>query len=468
MNWTMLEASERVTLLVLSYLILEWLRYQLLGKSAKLSEPLIACLRSFPKDHFFQRFCEWAALYGDIVYAPLPGMQIVVLNSYEAAQELLSARPNSTAGRRIGYMVHILMGWVWSMAFMQPGHTHSLQRKMLRRSIGSQRVGSYNSLIEIEVTEFMAVLADFEGNPVRTTQVMIGHLMTKATYGQRIWREMGDSLTRWNMGAMDLVNDALFSFWLVDIIPLLRFVPSWLPGTRFKQIGRESTGFTEQIRFKAFKRAKELHNAGTLGHCIAHDLIEEFGPNGDVRDAMATTAAVITFLHAMFLFPDISNRVFEEIRSVTSGERLPQVTDRSSLPYAEAVWKEAILWRPFIPIGVPHVNDRDEVINGYLISKGTVIHQNNGLMLTDSRVWGDPETFRPERFLEVEKGVMHKPNPLVLIFGYGSRICPGMYIADKAAFHLAITTLALFSVVPLKGYQIPDPSTIEYTDTGFR
>jgi hypothetical protein len=42
---------------------------------------------------------------GDIVYAPLPGMSIVILNSYEAAQELLSKRPNSTSGRHIGYLV---------------------------------------------------------------------------------------------------------------------------------------------------------------------------------------------------------------------------------------------------------------------------------------------------------------------------------------------------------------------------
>jgi hypothetical protein len=84
--------------------------------------PLIGAMKSFPKDHFYQRFSQWAETYGalddvrtrreqanrfplgDIVYAPVPGMGVVILNSYEVAQELLSKRPSSTSGRHAGYL----------------------------------------------------------------------------------------------------------------------------------------------------------------------------------------------------------------------------------------------------------------------------------------------------------------------------------------------------------------------------
>lgn len=471
-----------ITATSISYAAFKGLQYALSTKQPTIPfppgptiEPIIGTLRSFPKDHFFRGFCEWAESYGDIVYAPLPGMSIVVLNSYEIAQELLLKRPSSTAGRRIGYLVLHLMGLEWSTAFLQPGPSHSNQRKMLRKSIGPQRVTIYNTLIETEAAKLMLTLQTLKGDPARTIQNVVGCMVTKATYGQKIWDEMGEGLSRWNLEMMDLVNEAFFAFWMVDIIPSLRFVPEWFPGTRFKQIGREGTLLSSQIRDKAYERVQELYNAGTLDHCIANDLLEEFGSSEDVRDAMATlytassdttTAAVIAFLHTMFLFPEVSKRVFEEIQSVTYGERLPLVAERSQLPYTEAAWKEAVRWRPFIPVGVPHVNSEDEIINGYLIPKGTMIHQNNGLMLTDPRVWGDPELFRPERFLEEE--VANRPNPLTLIFGYGMRVCPGMYLADKVAFHLAITILALFNIVPLDGCKIPDPDTIEYTDTAFR
>jgi hypothetical protein len=85
-------------------------------------DPLIGAIRSFPKDHFYERLAEWAQLYGalvfsistrvsrlffigDIVYAPIPGINMITLNSYDVAQELLSKRPNTTAGRRITYLI---------------------------------------------------------------------------------------------------------------------------------------------------------------------------------------------------------------------------------------------------------------------------------------------------------------------------------------------------------------------------
>jgi len=42
---------------------------------------------------------------GDIVSAELPGLSVVILNTQEAAQELLAKRPNTTSGRKIGYML---------------------------------------------------------------------------------------------------------------------------------------------------------------------------------------------------------------------------------------------------------------------------------------------------------------------------------------------------------------------------
>jgi hypothetical protein len=109
---------------------------------------------------------------------------------------------------------------------------------------------------------------------------------------------------------------------------------------------------------------------------------------------MKTTGAIIAVILSLFLHPEVSQCVFEEIQSVTHGARLPSIADRPSLPYTEAVFKESMRIRPFMPIGkslfrlsalswclievgkgVPHVNTQDEVIRGYLIPEGTMIHQ---------------------------------------------------------------------------------------------
>jgi cytochrome P450 len=57
------------------------------------------------------------------------------------------------------------MAFGWGTPFLQPGPHHSNQRKMLRRGIGPQRVGSYDPIIESEIAKLMTELERFQGNP---------------------------------------------------------------------------------------------------------------------------------------------------------------------------------------------------------------------------------------------------------------------------------------------------------------
>ncbi|PVF93568.1 cytochrome P450 [Serendipita vermifera] len=441
--------------------------------------PILGALTSFPGDHFYQRFSEWAELYGDIVHAPIPGMNNVIINSHEVAQEILSKKPQATAGRRVGYFVLQLMGWHWLMAFIQPTEHHANQRKMLRRSIGPQGVAAHDVLTEPAVANLMPKLATYQGDPVTPLQSTLSRVLLTVTYGEKIWDEMGDKLLHWNLEASEYITKALFSFWFVDIFHFLRFIPDWVPGLPFKTIGRESSYFTERVRVEAYKRGLELYKSGTLGHSLLNDFLEEFGDQEDVQDALATLffagsdtgrihdvlqtiAAVTACLHNLFLYPKISKKIYEEIQSVTHGQRLPTVGDRPRLPYTEAFLKESIRWNPFAPLSIPHVNEQDEVIRGYFIPKGTLIHQNLGYMMNDPKVWGDPEVFRPERFLEA--GASERPNPLVVVFGYGMRTCPGMYLAERTVLLFVTNIISLFELVPCEGKKIPDPATVEYDD----
>lgn len=57
--------------------------------------------------------------------------------------------------------------------------------------------------------------------------------------------------------------------------------------------------------------------------------------------------------------------------------RMPKISDRPKMPYTEAVWMESFRWKPWLPIGLAHVNAEDEIINGYLVKAGTTIFLNN-------------------------------------------------------------------------------------------
>ncbi|CAM1154395.1 Uncharacterised protein g11205 [Pycnogonum litorale] len=64
-------------------------------------------------------------------------------------------------------------------------------------------------------------------------------------------------------------------------------------------------------------------------------------------------------------------------------------------------------------------------------------------------LWGDPEIFRPSRFLN-EDGQVFRPEYLIP-FGIGKRICPGESLAKAEIFLFFTTLLHCFKFVSVDG-----------------
>lgn len=73
-------------------------------------------------------------------------------------------------------------------------------------------------------------------------------------------------------------------------------------------------------------------------------------------------------------------------------------------------------YQTLTPFGVFHKALKDTTLCGYTIPKNTFIITNLAGMNEDPEFWGDPETFRPERFLQ-ENGALGKD--MTLPFGLG-------------------------------------------------
>ena len=72
-------------------------------------------------------------------------------------------------------------------------------------------------------------------------------------------------------------------------------------------------------------------------------------------------------------------------------------------------------------------------------------------MLHDQKVFPDPMSFRPERFLD-QNGRLRKlephEDPSTIAFGFGRRICPGMFLADNSIFINIAAMLYVFNISP--------------------
>jgi cytochrome P450 len=71
-----------------------------------------------------------------------------------------------------------------------------------------------------------------------------------------------------------------------------------------------------------------------------------------------------TFILAMTLFPDKQALARAELDRVIGPSRLPNMEDRASLPYVDALIKEILRWHVLFPISVPRRTEKDDVYNG--------------------------------------------------------------------------------------------------------
>jgi cytochrome P450 len=88
---------------------------------------------------------------------------------------------------------------------------------------------------------------------------------------------------------------------------------------------------------------------------------------------------------------------------------------------------------------VPHRAMIDTKLGGYDIPKDTAVYASLYALHMSEEVWGDPENFRPERFLD-SKGQLCLINDKSLPFGAGKRLCAGETFARNTLF-LCVTAL---------------------------
>ena len=154
----------------------------------------------------------------------------------------------------------------------------------------------------------------------------------------------------------------------------------------------------------------------------------------------ADSETVVHFVHWVILYaakyPDIvQERVRDEIARTIGWTSTPVAADRGRMPYTEACLWEIMRHGCLTAMSIPHSVLSDVVIAGYRVPAGTTVFVNLYSTGWDPDVWGDPATFRPDRFLkpdgsQVDREVVKQ----FMCFGTGRRRCPGAQFGTLQAF----------------------------------
>ncbi|XP_064414881.1 cytochrome P450 2K1-like isoform X2 [Latimeria chalumnae] len=151
----------------------------------------------------------------------------------------------------------------------------------------------------------------------------------------------------------------------------------------------------------------------------------------------------------MMKYPEIQERVHEEIMEVIGCERSAVSEDRKDMPYTNAVMYEIQRFANIVPMGLPHQTSTDVHFRGYFLPKETQIIPLLTSVLYDKTQWEKPEEFYPSHFLDAEGKFVKKD--AFMPFSAGRRICVGENLAKMEFFLFFVTLLQIFKFSPPPG-----------------
>ncbi|KAH9937862.1 CyP450 monooxygenase [Epithele typhae] len=406
--------------------------------------------------------------YGDIVYLNVLGQHMVVLGTHEAAVDLLEKRSANYSDRPLSPMTEI-SGFSWGLTSLPYGPWWRRYRRAMHQHFNLNAVERYAGWQEVEAHRLVRRLIDSPEHFVSHIRHFFGSMVLRVTHGLEVDEEEEDFLK--------VADEALEVFavvlepgrYLVEVLPALAYLPSWMPGAGFKRHAASWRRSARRLFEVPWNAAMDAINRGTALPSMAAHIMErakslpaeeavqeeEVGKYATASayggGADTTLSTVQTFFVAMLLYPEIQKKAQEELMRVVGPNRLPEKKDLADLPYTQALAKECLRWRTVAPLAVPHRSLEDDEYKGYLIPKGTTILANIWAFSHDERYFSDPDVFKPERHLRdghLDPDVM---DPATIVFGYGRRVCPGQHFAQTSLLIAIATVLHTLDITPPDG-----------------
>ncbi|KAF7341375.1 hypothetical protein MVEN_01874000 [Mycena venus] len=430
--------------------------------------PLVGNFFDMPTSEAWKTYQRWSKEFdSDIIHLNVAGKSIIILSSLQATNDLMMQRSSIYSDRPRFPMLNELMGWDFAMGFMKYGPQWRAKRKVFNTAFSA---GASPQFQPMELAAAHALLRSILTNPecdmIQEFQKMTGGLIMSITYGIDVLPVNDPYLKLVQESMHGLAVAGVPGRYLVDAIPILKYIPAWFPGAGFKRAAKKWGQMTRQSVRVPFAEAKRIIATGKSQASYVSKLLSMGGDASDpsysedaIRDtagsifnagSQTTVATLGTFALAMLLYPEIQKRAQSEIDSVVGCDRLPTFDDKPALPYITALVKEILRWSPPAPLGIPHFVAVEDEYRGYRIPAGSLVLGNSWAILQDDALYPAPREFRPERFLPVGQAQGSNPDP-ASAFGYGRRACPGQFMAMDQLWITVASILAAFDITKAIG-----------------
>jgi cytochrome P450 len=320
------------------------------------------------------------------------------------------------------------------------GSFHKKQRKMMSPAFAHRRIAEYAAAITERTARAEARWRDGERidlaeEMVRLTLEIVGKTLFDAEVGSEA-AAVGEAITEAMKAAIGNIN---------AIIPL----PPSIPTPRNLR-ARKFVAELDRVIYGLIRarRADGKDHGDFLSMLL---LAQDEDDRSVMTDKQVRDEAMTIFLaghettanalawtfYLLAQHPEARRRLEREV-DATLGGRAPALEDLAKLPYALAVFKEAMRLYPPAYL-VTRRALRPVTIRGHELRKGQLVLINIVGMQRSDRYFEEPMRFDPERFLGDREKSLNKR--AYVPFAAGPRVCIGNHFALMEG-QLAVTTIA--------------------------
>ncbi|KAJ7699575.1 cytochrome P450 [Mycena rosella] len=422
-------------------------------------DPLIGHLRYMPTAQAPFVFHEWAKTYGDVIHLQVLGKSMIVLDTLQAAVDLLDKR-GSIYSDRPPLPLYELLGWTYMLSFMRYGEIFPRHRQVHQSFFSRQRCAEFEPM---QTQEARRLVTNLFASPTEK----YGAVLSKFTTSILVQVVAGHKIDSNDDPYLELSKMVYQVFSVtgppggtpIDFFPPLRYFPSWFPGAYYAGVARAWKPVVRKLYDYPLECVQRQRATGDASPSFLLSQLEEIDNNASELDyeelkgaaatlfgaELPTRSAVAVFLLAMVLNPECQIRAQKEIDSVVGTSRFPTFEDRAELPFIECILQET-LRQAFHYAGVPHRSTQDDVYRGMYIPKGSLIFANVRGMSLDESTYKNPTKFIPERFLlpPLGNGELH----FSCLFGFGRRLakCPAVHFVERNLWIAIVSILATCTI----------------------
>ncbi|XP_049934315.1 tryptamine 5-hydroxylase-like [Nymphaea colorata] len=403
--------------------------------------------------------------YGDLMFLQLGQVPTIVL-----ARQVMKTHDHAFASRPALLSAQYLSYGCSNVTFSPYGPYWRQARKIcVTELLDSRRIQSFQYIREEEIGRLVALIGSLadrlgSGGAAYLKDAffsLANNILCRVAFGKRF-----------SMGGLNEIlteTQALFAeFCVADFFPSLPLLDAHVTGLtwRLKANQRDLDRICREIIDEHVDPGRpppahkdlvdvllQVQREGNLDVPIGDDNIKALVLDMFVAGTETTSATLEWTMTELIRHPEVMRRTQHEIRSVSRKGGIITESDLADLAYMQAVIKETL--RLHLPVLVTRESIEPCELDGYIIPGKTRVLVNAYAIARDPRSWDDPETYRPEGFLEKPIDLKGSQDFEFLPFGGGRRGCPGY------SFGLPTVELALARLLCHFDWSLADGVSLE-------